>query len=184
MLKSARDERDAAHWDEVEEATELLAEGKVAHALLALRKVILASPDNAYAYHYLGVGLFESNELEPARDAYRAAITLAPGYLAARTGLAHVLRMLGDTRGSLREANEALRRFPDDAEARYAAGLAQAALGHRTQAKRELEAFLARGPELEASLEVRQILEMLGLGEEGEPFALDEARPERDPSAS
>ncbi|NUQ77025.1 MAG: tetratricopeptide repeat protein, partial [Polyangiaceae bacterium] len=83
------------HWDAVEEATELLIEERYVEALIELRRVIKNDPKNPYAFNYLGVALFETGELEAARDAYRAAIRLAPDYLAARVGLSHALRTLG-----------------------------------------------------------------------------------------
>lgn len=172
---SAEDpDKDAAHWDAVEEAVELLREARYPDALLALRDVIKAEPNNAYAYNYLGVAFFEIKNLEAARDAYRAAVRLAPGYLGARVALSHALRLLGDADGALREAREALRRFPKDGEALHAAGMANAAKGNRTEARKQLEGYLGSHPEFEAQQEVRQILEMLGLGEEGEPLDLDQ----------
>ena len=143
-------------------------------AMLALRDVLKAQPNNPYAYNYLGVAFFEIKNLEGARDAYRAAVRLAPGFFGARVALSHVLRMLGEPDAALAEAREALRRFPKDGEAMHAAGLAHAAKGNRKEAKQQLEGFLQQGAELEAQHEVRQILEMLGLGEEGEPLELDE----------
>jgi tetratricopeptide (TPR) repeat protein len=166
--------QDAAYWDAVEEASELLQEQRYPDAMLALRDVIKAQPNNPYAYNYLGVAFFEIKNLEAARDAYRAAVRLAPDYLGARVALSHVLRLAGDADGALREAREALRRFPKDGEAMHAAGLALAAKGKRGEAKKQLEGYLGSNPELEAQHEVRQILEMLGLGEEGEPLYLDE----------
>ncbi len=174
MATSEKDPADAAHWDAVEEATELLQEERYPEALLNLRDVIKADPQNPYAYHYLGVALFETAQREPARDAYRAAVRLAPGYLGARVALSHVLRILGDADGALREANEALRRHPRDPEALHAAGLANAARGNRKAARKQLEGFLASGPEFEAATEVRGILEMLGIGDEDEPVSFDD----------
>jgi tetratricopeptide (TPR) repeat protein len=165
--------KDAAYWEAVEEATELLQEDDLPRAMISLREVLKAQPANPYAYNFLGVAFFELKNLEAARDAYRAALRIAPGYLGARVALSNVLRLHGDTDGALREAREALRRFPKDAEAMHAAGLAHAAKGNRKDARRQLEGFLAAGPELEAQLEVRQILEMLGLGEEGDPLDLE-----------
>jgi Flp pilus assembly protein TadD len=165
--------KDTAYWEAVEEATELLQEGQVPMAMLSLRDVIKAQPNNPYAYNYLGVAFFEIKNLEGARDAYRAAVRLAPSYLGARLSLSHVLRQLGDADGALREAREILKRFPKDGEAMHAAGLALAAKGQRKEAKAKLEGFLASGPELEAQLEVRQVLQMLGLGDEGDPLDVD-----------
>ena len=173
MRTDRDDARDRAHWDAVEEAAELLQERLFGEALIALRDVLAADPNNPYAYHYLGATLFETQKLEPARDAYRAAVRLAPDYLGARVALSHTLRTLGDAKAALAEANEALRRFPKDGDAMHAAGLAHAALGQRKEAARKLEGFLDAAPEAEAALEVRQILEMLGLGAEGEPIEFD-----------
>ncbi len=173
MMRTDKEARDAAHWEAVEEAAELLQEGRYHEALLELRKVIQAQPNNPYAYNHLGHAFFELDQKEAARDAYRAAIKLAPDFLGARVSLSHMLRLLGDTKGALSEAREALRRFPGDGEAMHAMGLAYAARGERKMAKKHLEGFLNANPEFEAQLEVRQILEMLGLGPEGEPLEFE-----------
>src|SRR5690349_4456285 len=127
--KPKTSQTDAENWEEVEEATELLHEEKFHDALLALREVLKRSPRNPYAYHFLGIALFETAQPEAARDAYRAALRLSPDYQGARIALSHVLRMLGDIRGSITEADEALRRSPEDGDALHAAGLAHAARG-------------------------------------------------------
>ncbi|MCA9625744.1 MAG: tetratricopeptide repeat protein [Myxococcales bacterium] len=163
-------DRDAERWAAVEEATELLLEGEPQAALGELRAALDADPQNAYAYQYLGVALFELERFEAARDAYRAAVTLSPDYLAAWVGLSHALRQAGDDREAAAAANAALERFPDDGDALYAAGLAEAACGRRSVARKHLLAFLATKPELEVQLEVRGVLEMLAKGHEGDPF--------------
>lgn len=172
-----RDARDDARWSAVEEPTELLQEGRYEEALTLLRDVIRSDPDNAYAYHFVGASLFELGQLEPARDAYRAALRVSPDYLGARVALSHVSRRLADPRGAVREAEEALRRFPRDPDATHALALAQAALGRRPEARENLQRFLDSGPELEAAQEVRAILEMLGLGDDDEPFELEDDHP-------
>jgi Flp pilus assembly protein TadD len=155
---------DAAHWAEVEEAVELIHDQQVVEAILALRAVIKSSPKNPYAYHWLGIALFESSELEAARDAYRAALALSPTYLGARVHLSHVLRMLGDVRGALEQAELARRQSSDDPEVWHALGLAYAQRGDREQAARWLELYLVKGsPEAEVQLEVRAILNKLGV---------------------
>jgi tetratricopeptide (TPR) repeat protein len=156
-----RDRQDATHWDEVEQASELLHEERFHEAIFELRDVLKADPKNPYAYFLLGIALFETAQLEPARDAYRAALRLSPGYLGARVSLSHVLRMLGDLRGAIAEAEETLRRRADDADAMHAAGLAHAARGDVSAARRYLEAFLASNPEFETATEVRAVLDGL-----------------------
>jgi tetratricopeptide (TPR) repeat protein len=152
---------DRDNWAEVEEASELLHDERFQEALYALRDIIKTNPKNAYAYHFLGVALFETAQPEAARDAYRAALRLAPNYLGARVALSHVLRMLGDIRGAITEAEQALKRHPDDGDVLHAAGLAHAARGDNEAARRYLNAFLASNPEFEAATEVRAILQTL-----------------------
>src|SRR5436309_1204606 len=86
--------RGSAKWDAVVEATELLHEERFHEALVELRSVLRSDPQNHYAFYFLGVALYESGELEAARDAYRACLRLAPQHLGARVGLTHVLRAL------------------------------------------------------------------------------------------
>lgn len=169
-----KDVHDAAHWAEVEEAIELLEDERFEEGLTLLRDVIKRSPENPYAYFFVGQALWELKQIEPARDAYRAAVRISPDYLGARVALSHALRRLGDLQGAIGQAQEALRRFPGDADAQYALGLAHAARGQRFLARKHLQGFLDAGPELEAQLEVRQILEMLGIGPEGEPLELED----------
>jgi Flp pilus assembly protein TadD len=157
-----QDEReDAKRWDAVEEAAELLHEERYREAMAELRRVVEVDPKNAYAYHLLGVAFFEVAELEAARDAYAACLRIAPAHLGARVALGHVLRMLGDTRGALREGMAALSQAPGDPDALHALGLAYCARGDSVAARKYLEAFLATGPEFEVELEVRNLLESL-----------------------
>src|SRR5687767_3204381 len=117
MSEATKKAEDAAHWEAVENATELLHEERFVEALVALREVIRSDPKNPYAFHYLGVALYETGELEAARDAYRACLHLAPKHLGARVALAHVLRGLGDTKMAIREGMEALSQAPGDGDA-------------------------------------------------------------------
>jgi tetratricopeptide (TPR) repeat protein len=168
-MMDRKETRDVLQWEAVEEATELLQERLFPQAMIELRRVIMANPNNPYAYFYLGVAFFETEQMEAARDAYRAAVTLSPDYLGARVSLSHVLRELGDATAAVGQAKEALRRYPDDGDAMHALGLAEAAKGNRREAKKHLTGFLAKKPEIEPANEVKQILEMLGMGEEGDP---------------
>lgn len=149
---------DAADWDAIEEATELLHEERFYEALVFLRDVIKANPKNAYAFHFLGVALYETGELEAARDAYRASVARAPQYLGARVALSHVLRQLGDTREALREGMAALAQVPGDPDALHSIGLTYLARDDKAAARKYLEAFLASGPEVEVAEEVRAML--------------------------
>jgi tetratricopeptide (TPR) repeat protein len=152
---------DHAHWDAVEEAAELLNDQRFHEALVALRDVIKRDSANPYAYYFLGMALYESGELEAARDAYRACLKVAPKHLGARVALCHVLRSLGDLRESVREGMQALAQAPGDADALHAVGLAYLARGDHAAARRYLEAFLEARPEFESAVEVRAILDAM-----------------------
>jgi tetratricopeptide (TPR) repeat protein len=150
--------RDAEHWSAVEEAVELEHEERFRDAIVELGRVLRADRRNPYAYFFLGVAFFETGELEPARDAYAACLKVAPAHLGARVALCHVLRMLGDTRGAVREGMAALSRAPGDPDALYAVGLAYHAQGDAAAAKKYLEAFLETAPEFEVAVETRALL--------------------------
>ena len=150
--------RDHAHWDAVEEATELLHEERFHEALVNLRDVIKADAANPYAYFFLGVALFETGELEASRDAYRAALRLAPAHLGARVSLSHVLRQLGDYREAIKEGTQALSQAPGDGDALYAVGMAYYARGDTGAARKYLAAFLETNPEFEVATEVQALL--------------------------
>jgi tetratricopeptide (TPR) repeat protein len=149
---------DAAQWDDVDEARELIAEERFKEALVELRRVLAANPENGYAFFYSGVTLYEVGELEPARDAFRACLAKMPKHLGARVALAHTYRQLGQHREALKEGLAALSQAPGDGESLHAVGLAYHAKGDMVSARRYLEAFLETKPELEAALEVRTLL--------------------------
>jgi Flp pilus assembly protein TadD len=172
-LEGTRDERDSRHWDDVEEASEILLTGDFEGALLELKRVLEADTQNPYAFNLLGSALWELNRLAPARDAFKAATLVSPTYLGARVSLSHVLRKLKDFAGAEEAARSALALFPGDGEAMHALGLALAAHGKRGEAKRSLEGYLATNPEFESATEVRGVLEMLGLGEEEDPLEVE-----------
>jgi tetratricopeptide (TPR) repeat protein len=164
--KPRPDANDHADWDAVEQATELMQEGRMREALYVLRDVVRDKPKNPYAYYFMGVALFETGQIEASRDALRAALRLSPDYLGARVALAQTLRILGDLRGAIQQAEHALRKHPGDADALYAAGLAHAARGDLEAAARYLNAFLATNPEIEAAAQARAVLADLDSDEE------------------
>lgn len=151
-------DRDAEHWEAVEEAAELLNEERFREALQLLHEIVKKDPTNAYAFFFTGQALYEVGEMEPARDAYRACLRLAPKHLGARIALAHVLRKTGEIRDAIKEGLIALEQAPADADALYAVGLAYLARGEKSAARRYLEAFLKAKPELESKIEVEGLL--------------------------
>lgn len=161
---------DPVKWEAVEEAIELLMEGDHIAALAILRKVMTDDPDNTYAFRYAGAALFELEQYDTAADAYRAAVRLAPDYLGARIGLIHSLRLCNDGDAATAEARETLLRFPEDADAMFALGLALAARGERREAAKALQRFLATTPEVEVQLETQGIIDMLHQEPDGVPL--------------
>jgi tetratricopeptide (TPR) repeat protein len=151
-------DRDAAQWDAVDEAAELMHEERFHEALRVLKEIVLADPTNAYAFFFTGQAFYEVGEIEAARDAYRACLTLAPKHLGARIAITHVERKLGRHREAIKEGMIAVEQAPTDADALYAVGLAYAARGDNPAARRYLEAFLKAKPELETALEVEALL--------------------------
>ena len=149
---------DKAYWDAVEEATDLLHEERFREALVLLRDIAKRTPQNPYAYYFMGIGLFEIGELDAARDAYRACLKVAPDHLGARVALSHVLRQLGDAKEAIKEGARALSQAPSDGEALHAVVLAYLERGDDVAARKYLEAFLTTKPELEVAVEVRAIL--------------------------
>jgi tetratricopeptide (TPR) repeat protein len=164
MSTTDEDAKDRAHWEAVEEATELLHEERFREAMVSLRNVITRDAKNSYAYYFLGIAFFEVGELEPSRDAYRACLAIAPKHLGARVALTHVLRQMGDLREALKEGLAALSQAPGDADALHAIGLVYLARGDDAAARRYLEAFLETKPEFEVATEVRAILDDLAQG--------------------
>ncbi|MDB4946537.1 MAG: hypothetical protein JWP97_6071 [Labilithrix sp.] len=157
-------DRDAEHWDAVEEAVELMHEERFHEALKVLRAILTEDPKNPYAFFFLGQAFYEVGEIEPARDAYRAALALAPTHLGARIALTHVERKLGRHREAIKEGTIAVEQAPTDGDALYALGLAYAARGEDVPARRYLEAFLRADSELETRLEVEALLANMGGG--------------------
>ena len=158
-----RDPADAAHWEAVEEVAELLNEERFREALALLHEIVKKDPSNPYAFFFTGQALYEVGEIEPARDAYRAALRLAPKHLGARVALSHVLRKTGELRDAVKEGMVALELAPHDADALYAVVLAYLAKGEKTAARRYLEAFLKMKPELETRMEVEGLLQAMDL---------------------
>jgi Flp pilus assembly protein TadD len=164
MAVTPEDQLDGAHWEAVEEVAEVLQEGQYQQALYLLRDLAREDPRNPYIYYFMGVAFYEIGRLEEARDAFRAAVKLEPRYLGARGSLAQVLRRLRDYRGAIAEGKAALALRNDDPDALHALGMAYAALGQRSDARRYLEAFLRARSEYEPAQEVQFVLQLIEQG--------------------
>ena len=163
--RTSDDAKDRAHWEAVDEATELLHEERFREAL-----VVAPQRRHARPAEPVRVLLPRRRALRDGRDGAcarrlpRRASRLAPKHLGARVALTHILRQIGDLREALKEGTTALAQAPGDADALHAIGLVHLARGDDAAARRYLEAFLASKPELEVAMEVRGILDGLDKG--------------------
>jgi tetratricopeptide (TPR) repeat protein len=164
------------HWDEVEEAAELLSVGETGEAIELLEALIVSSPDNALAHTYLGNAYFEQERFDEALVRYVRALELAPRFVGAMVGAGQTLRFLGQHDKALRIAREALKVKADDPDALYLAGCVCFQRGEKHAATTYLEKFLETGPEIEVALEVQGMIRVLR-GEVGPAIDESEADP-------
>lgn len=149
------------HWDEVEEAVELLTVGDRDDAIAMLEALRVTSPKNPLAHTYLGHAYFEAERFQDALTAYVAALAIAPTFVAARVGAGQSLRFLGEHDKAIRMAREALKVAPNDADALYLAGCVAFQRGEKHAATQYLTRFLDTSPEVEVALEVEGMLQVL-----------------------
>lgn len=69
--------------------------GRIEAAEAAYRMFIASSPDNADAWHFLGLLLFQRRQLQPALDAMTQALSLAPANPGIHANLGNMLLDLG-----------------------------------------------------------------------------------------
>jgi tetratricopeptide (TPR) repeat protein len=149
------------HWDAAQEGAELVGEGEYADAVRVLSELIVAQPDNEYAYYYLGCAHYELEQYDKALKSYVKALELVPTYVGAMVHAGHTLRMLGRYPEAIRLAHEVLARMPSDPDALFLIGASSFARGDNAQAKDYLERFLHTNPELEVATEVEGMLQVI-----------------------
>jgi tetratricopeptide (TPR) repeat protein len=160
---------DAARWDAVEEAVELLREGEHDAAQRALDAVLKDDPYNQYAWNYSGAVQFERGQFAEAAVSYREALRFSPKYLGAAVGLGHSLRLAGRPEEAITAGIIALdiarTRAADastsDGDAHWLLALSYAQVSKPDLAIRHAEAFLQSNPELEAQAEAKALLDSL-----------------------
>lgn len=87
-------------------------------ALSLLRELVAFHPDDADAWHALGVVSRDLNWLDESRSALARAVSARPSHAEARYALGHVLGALGDAEGALRETQQAMALSPVRRDAR------------------------------------------------------------------
>jgi len=158
------------HWSEVEEGVELLAEGKADEAAVELSRVLVDSPDNEYAHFYLGTAYFERDDFERALACYVKALELVPTYVGARVAAGQTLRLLGRHEHALRMGRAVLELDKTDPDALHLCGMVSFQRGEYAAARAYLERFLETSPELEVTLKIENMLQLL----HGEAESLDD----------
>lgn len=155
-------------WEAAQEGAELIAEGQLDEARRVLEALVLAQPDNEYAYFFLGSAHYELGNFEKALAAYVKALELSPEYVGAMINAGHTLRMLGRYPQAIRMAQQVLARQKDDPDALFLLGTAHFARGDNAAAERYLQQFIDTRPGPELLTEAYGMLQVLR-GEVVEP---------------
>lgn len=161
MQSPTDDPKDAARYEAVEEAIELLREDDTAAAIPMLRATLEGDPANVYAHFYLGTALATEGKHGPALAAFTEAERRAPAYLGAVVSRAWCLHDLGRFAEAVRAGQRALELRAEDPDALYLLGVCHAELGQRAAAIAHLERFLATHPAVEAKHDAEALLSAL-----------------------
>lgn len=144
-----------------EEGKELLLEGEVDAAIAYLMELTAKSPQNPYAFQFLGDAFFYKSEHDKALKAYVSALSLSPRYLGAMLGAGHSLRLLGKLHEAVRMGKQILLAESSDGDAFYLLGLCHFSMGEHARAKEYFIKLLGTNPELEVDMEVRGLLDII-----------------------
>ncbi len=118
-------------------------------AAIVLRRAIELDPQNASAYHNLGVVLANLDQTAEAEDAYRHAIEYDPGFADAHSALGVLLMKLNRYEEAERAFRQAIECVPGDSDAHFNLGLMLKRIGRAEEA---IDAF-RRSFELDPSNE-------------------------------
>lgn len=130
-------------------------------ALTLLRELVAFQPNDADAWHDMGVVLQLLHRPDEARDAFSRAIDKRPDHAEARYALAQVLGALGDEDGALRETQHALGLAPVRMESRLTVGIDFQYECPEAAAFLDLLAVRAHEPLTGVSLNIEDVAEML-----------------------
>lgn len=130
-------------------------------ALTLLRELVAFQPNEADAWHDMGLVFQLLHRPDEARDAFSCAIDKRPEHAEARYALAQVLGSLGDEDGALRETQHALGLAPVRMEARLTVGIELQHECPEAAGYLDLLAVRAHEPLTGVSLNVDDVAEML-----------------------
>ena len=103
--------------------------GRVARAVILLRRAIALNETFAEAHYALGLCLHDQNRFDEARDSLERAIELSPGFIQARESLLAVHRARDDRRGELQQLDALVALDGDKPERHIARALGYARAG-------------------------------------------------------
>ena len=121
--------------------------GRIPEALVALKKAIALTPEDAEAHTNLGVMLQELGRLEEAATSYRQAITAKPDYIDAHYNLGVTLQGLNKLLEAEASYTHTTKLKPDFAEAHNNLGSAQHELGRLKEAEVSYRQAIALKPD-------------------------------------
>lgn len=102
---------------------ELYRQNETAQAVGTLRQITKRRPEDADAWHYLGLSLIAENKLKDAVKAFKKAIRLRPDFAVAHAGLAYALFFTNKRSEAEREAAVALASGAQTADVHYIVGV-------------------------------------------------------------
>lgn len=102
-------------------AIQLYRQGHNPEAIKALKEVVKKYPQDAMAWHYLGLSLVHKDDWKGARKAFEKALALRPDFAAPRANLANILLFTNASEAE-KQARQALSLEPTSAEAHYVLG--------------------------------------------------------------
>ena len=101
---------------------QLYQQGHNPEAIKALKGVVKNHPDDAIAWHYLGLSLVLKEDWKEARKAFEKAVALRPDFAPSRANLANTLLFTKGAGEAEKQAKQALSYEPTNAEAHYVLG--------------------------------------------------------------
>lgn len=131
---------------ELTRAATFVVQERYDEAETIIRKLVMATPDNADLYSALGYIRQQSGDLDEAFDAYGDAKNLNPESPEIHSGLSYIFSRWNDGANAVAEARTALSIDPDNAEAYRYLGLALFVADKYSAALHALDESLARDP--------------------------------------
>lgn len=131
----------------------LANQGKLNNAMLHYREALRLKPDHAEAHNNLGIALLRQGKLVESVEHFEAAVRAQPGLISAHFNLGLVLASLGKLPEAAGHLGKVLELDPNDASACLQLGLVLWRQRQYANARRQIEAALARKPDWALALE-------------------------------